>query len=262
MSLREPWLRRPISRRWYCCLAAATFVLAFAFWSVLSWGGLVRPYFLPDPYSLLLAFVRMVTEQSLLKDVCVSCYRAILGFGIAAGVAIPLGIAVGNIPYWEALLGPFTSFLRYLPVPALVPLCILWFGVGDFEKLVIIVVGVFFQLLLMVADVSGSVPEHHIAVCYTLGGSPGKAVRDVIIPASLPGIVDGLRITLGWAWAYLMVAEVVGADRGLGYVIVRSQRFLLTADVMVGVAIFGVLGILFDVGFKVLSRRLFPWQQS
>ena len=260
MVFKRPWLRRPIGRHLFVVLSSCTFFVAFLAWCLLSWGGLVKEYFLPTPLALVSASVRMFSEQSLLKDVFVSCYRAILGFSIAAVLAIPLGIAIGNIRHCEALIGPFTSFLRYLPVPALVPLFILWFGVGDMEKLFIIIVGVFFQLLLMVGDVSRSVSDDYIEVSYTLGASPGGALRDVIIPASLPGVLDALRITMGWAWAYLIVAEVVGANSGLGYAIMRSQRFLLTADVMVGVAIFGLLGIIFDSGFKLLSRHLFPWR--
>jgi len=262
MFHKKNWLRSAISHRSSLKLAVSTFIFAFILWSVLSWGGLIKAYFLPSPYSIGKAFLRMIQEQALLKDIIVSCYRALAGFFLSALAAIPLGIAIGNISYTEALLGSFFSFLRYLPIPALVPLFILWFGVGDIEKLILIIVGVFFQLVLMVADVAGNVPSSYIEVGYTLGASQKGALRDIIIPASLPGILDALRITLGWAWAYLIVAEVVGANRGLGFVIMRSQRFLLTADVMVGVAIFGILGIIFDLGFKLLYRRLFPWKQK
>jgi NitT/TauT family transport system permease protein len=260
MTYNEPWLRRPIQHRLFIKLAVTTFVIAFLMWAILSWSGLIKEYFLPTPFAIAKAFIRMFTEQALLNDILVSCYRALLGFAIAAVLAIPLGLVIGNICYFEALFSPFISFLRYLPVPALVPLCILWFGVGDLEKFIIIIIGVFFQLVLMVADVSGGIPKDYIEVSYSLGASPRDALRDIIIPASLPGIVDALRITLGWAWAYLIVAEVVGANRGLGYVIMRSQRFLLTADVMVGVAIFGIMGIIFDLGFKLIYRHLFPWK--
>lgn len=208
---------------------------------------------------MIAAFVRMLTKQSLLVDIAVSCYRALVGFFIAAAMAVPLGILVGNVSSFNAFFGPITSFLRYLPVPALVPLFILWFGVGDLEKLVIIVVGVFFQLLLMVSDISAQVSQDYIEVCYTLGGKQKNALMDVIVPASLPGIVDSLRITMGWAWAYLIVAEVVGAHKGLGFVVMKSMRYLLTADVMVGIATFGILGIAFDLAFKLIYRIWFPW---
>jgi NitT/TauT family transport system permease protein len=146
-----------------------------------------------------------------------------------------------------------------MPAVAFVPLTILWLGVGDTQKFAILFIGTFFQQVLLIMDNVKNVPRDLIQVSATFGLSKWEILRLVILPAALPGIWDTLRITLGWAWTYLVVAELVAANGGLGYRIMRAQRFLDTETIIAGILVIGVLGIMTDYAFKWSYKRLFPW---
>ncbi len=139
------------------------------------------------------------------------------------------------------------------------PLTILWLGVGDNQKFAILFIGTFFQEVLMIMDNVKTVPYGMIQVSYTFGLSKWKVLTRVVLPASLPGIWDTFRLTLGWAWTYLVVAELVAANIGLGYRIMRAQRFLQTESIILGILVIGLLGLVTDYLFKVTHRFLFPW---
>src|SRR6185436_7755419 len=140
----------------------------------------------------------------------------ILGWVAAALMAIPFGILMGSFKIFEAFFEPIVDFVRYLPVSAMIPLLILYIGLGIEEKVAVIFIGTFFQLILLVADVAAHVPKDLLDSAYTLGTSRLRVVTHVLVPATLPGVMDNLRITIGWSWTYLVVAELVAAERGLG----------------------------------------------
>ena len=229
-------------------------------WAVLTYGDLVDPHFLSSPTKVLQAMISLFRDDRFLEDVYVSMLRIAIGFTVSAMVAIPFGIAISCFKSVEALFSPMLSFIRYLPVPALLPLCILWFGVGETEKIVVIFIGVFFQLVFMISDVVDNVPDEFLAISYTLGAKTRAAIFKVILPCSAPDIWDSLRIAMGWAWGWVMLAELVGANRGIGFMIVKSQRYLLNANIIVGLLLLGVLGILTDLMFRLSSRVLFRWK--
>jgi NitT/TauT family transport system permease protein len=166
---------------------------------------------------------------------------------------------MGSFKVVEAAIEPMTNFVRYLPVSALIPLLILWVGIDITEKIAVIFIGTFFQQLIMIADVSRSVPQDMLDVSYTLGTTPRSVVWRVLIPAALPGVMDTLRVTLGWAWTYLVVAELVAADQGLGYFILNSMRGLFTDQIFLGIMVIGLLGLTTDQIFKLLRSWLLPW---
>jgi NitT/TauT family transport system permease protein len=141
----------------------------------------------------------------------------------------------------------------------LIPLLILWIGIGWSEKVAVIFIGTFFQQLIIIADVSRNVSHDLLDVSYTLGASRRTVVTRVLIPATLPGVMDALRVTLGWAWTYLVVAELVAANKGLGYFILNSMRGLFTDRIFLGIAVIGLLGLLTDQIFKFMRARLLPW---
>ena len=243
----------------YVTLSALTFVLLGAVWSVLTYSELIPPMFLPPPDKVLKDGVLLFTEFDLLADIWASVVRVTVGFMLAAVIAVPLGILMGSLKVCEALVEPLLSFIRYMPASAFIPLFILWLGIGESEKIAVILFGTFFPLALMVMDVTKNVAHDLIDTAYTLGVSRLGVFRRVILPASLPGIVDTLRIAFGWAWTYLVVAEIVAAGSGLGYMIMQSQRFLKTGNIIVGIIVIGIIGILIDVVFKWLYARMFPW---
>jgi NitT/TauT family transport system permease protein len=148
-----------------------------------------------------------------------------------------------------------------MPASAFIPLLIIWFGIGETEKMAVIWFGVFFPLTLMVADVSANIPKELVNIAYTLGASRWQVFRRVLLPASWPGVVDNMRIGLGWAWTYLIVAELVAASTGIGHVILQSSRFLQTEKIIAGILTIGVLGLLSDAAFRLLYRTLFPYAE-
>lgn len=243
----------------YALCSAMAFALLLLVWSVLTYGAFVPPLFLPTPSAIVASAVSLFTEFDLVADIWASVIRVTAGFLLAAAIGVPLGILMGSLKTFEAFFEPFLGFIRYMPASAFIPLFILWLGIGESEKIAVIFFGTFFQLTLMVMDVTKNVSMDLINTAYTLGVSQRGVFRRVILPASLPGIVDTLRITFGWAWTYLVVAEIVAASSGLGFMIMQSQRFLKTGNIIVGIIVIGVIGIVIDLLFKWLYARLFPW---
>jgi len=166
---------------------------------------------------------------------------------------------MGTFKVAEAFTEPVVGFIRYMPASAFIPLFILWLGIGDIEKIAIIFVGSFFQLVLMVAVVAKNVHKDMLETAYTLGAKRFQVIRKVLLPASLPGIVDTLRIIVGWAWTYIIVAELVASASGIGYMIISAQRMLRTGNIIFGILTIGILGLITDYFFKWLYNRLFPW---
>ncbi len=234
-------------------------VALFAAWELVAWLGLTSPRFLPAPSQILVALWRMITEQSLLWHAGVSTLRVWTAFLIAAAMAVPIGIMMGSNRIVGAALEPLIDFIRYLPVPALVPLSIIWFGVGEETKIFLLWLGTFFQLVLLVADDVHRVPQEYHEIAATLGAPGWRRLLDVALPAMLPTLVDNMRITLGWCWTYLIIAEIVAADSGLGFVIWQARRYFKTPEVMAGVIAIGVIGLLTDQLVRVLHRRWFSY---
>lgn len=243
-------------------LTLLSFLLLGLAWCTLSYGGLVGDVFLPTPGEVWRAFGAMQAEGILIPYTLASTYRVVVGWALAVAAAIPLGVMIGTSKPAEALCEPVIDFARYLPVVALVPLTILYFGIGDVQKFAIIFLGTFFQLVLMVSDVVNKVPRDLLRAAYTLGAGRRQAYLMVLLPASLPGIMDSLRITIGWAWTYLVVAELVAANSGLGYMILRAQRFLAIDRIFAGLVIIGLLGLATDYFFKWLTRITVPWAEK
>lgn len=147
-----------------------------------------------------------------------------------------------------------------MPASAFIPLVLLWIGIGDSAKVSIIFIGVFFQIIVMVADAVRNVPQDYVEAMYTMGAEQSEVITLVILRGAAPDILNVLRVNMGWAWTYLVVAEMVAANRGLGFAIMQAQRFMDTPRIFVGVFIIGVLGVIFDLIFRILYRLLFRWK--
>jgi len=159
----------------------------------------------------------------------------------------------------EAFFEPFVSFCRYLPASAFIPLLILWAGIGEAQKLLVIFIGSVFQITLMVAVTVGSARRDLVEAAYTLGAKSRGIVLRVLIPGAAPGIAETLRLVLGWAWTYVIVAELIGSSSGIGHMITDSQALLNTGQIIFGIIVIGVIGLISDFAFKALNRRLFAW---
>lgn len=240
-------------------LGVSSFILLILIWSFMTFSGWIRPLFLPSPSKVLETFLKLMKEGSLNRDIWDSLVRVVLGFAFAALLAVPLGLFMGCLRSIQAFFEPMISFIRYMPASAFIPLFILWIGIGESEKMTIIFFGTFFQLTLMIMDVTKNVSKDLVEISYTLGASNWQIFRKIIYPAAKPGIVDTLRITFGWAWTYLIVAEIVGASSGLGYMIMQSSRFLRPDKVIMGIVIIGLLGLMTDLLFKLFYKRAFAY---
>lgn len=253
---------KEISKGLFTSAGLVTFILFLAIWSLLSYGGIVNPLFLPTPTAVLISAVDLLFHGELLSDIGISFTRVLVGFLVAALIGIPLGILMGSLKIMEGAFEPIIGFIRYMPASAFIPLLILWIGLGEPEKMSVIFLGTFFQLTLMIMDVTKNVQNELIEVSYTLGAKKLQVFTKVILPASLPGIVDTLRITFGWAWTYLVVAEIVGASSGLGYMIMQASRFLQPDKIIVGIITIGLLGLITDMVFKAIYRASFSWMRK
>jgi NitT/TauT family transport system permease protein len=253
--------KEPIPRALAVGLGIAAFVLVLALWAALTYGGAIQPLFLPKPGTVAKAWYDMFAHEDFLSDVWASFWRILVGFVVASALAIPLGIAIGSFRAAQAFFEPIIAAIRYMPASAFIPLLIIWFGIGQNEKFAVIWFGVFFPLTLMIADVSANVPKELVNIAYTLGATRRQVFRRVLLPACWPGVIDNLRIGIGWAWTYLIVAELVAASTGIGHVILQSSRFLETEKIIAGILTIGILGLLSDAFFRVLYRALFPYAE-
>lgn len=228
-------------------------------WEAASRSGVYAERFLPAPTTVLATLWTMITERNLMYHAGVSMLRVWTAFAIAAAMAVPIGILMGSFRAVGAALEPVIDFIRYLPVPALVPLSIIWFGVGEGTKIFLLWLGTFFQLVLLVADDVRRVPQEYHETAMTVGAPAWRRLTDVSLPAMLPTLVDNMRITLGWCWTYLIIAEIVAADSGLGFVIWQARRFFQTPEVMAGVVTIGIIGLVTDQIIRALHRRRFGY---
>lgn len=236
------------------------FAAIVVIWYGITGTGLIDPVFLPSPTNVFLSFVELGTSDFILTHLLPSILRVSIAFLISLAIAFPLGILSGQIPVMEKLVHPLFGFTRYLPVASIVPLCILWFGVGDAQKIAVITIGVVFQLVLLLAYDSASVPKELIESGWTFGLKRYQILRRIVVPYAMPAIWDHMRISAGWAWSYLVLAELVAGNSGVGYFIVQSQRYLETDKVFAGIVFIGILGVLTDLLFRLSAKRLFKWQ--
>ena len=252
-------IRGHLSRRAYLMFALAGMLLPLAAWWWLSGSGLMDRVFMPSPLDVLLRVYTWFNNDRLLNDIWISTYRVVAGFALSAVLAIPLGLMIGTYRPVQALLEPLTDFIRYMPAVAFIPLVMLWVGIDESSKIAIIFIGTFFQMVLMVAEDVRRVPINQIEAAQTMGAARGEIVSLVIFQSAKPALLDTLRITMGWAWTYLVVAEMVAANSGLGYSILKAQRFMQTDKIFAGIILIGLIGLAIDQLFRWLHRKNFPW---
>ena len=243
-------------------LIALGFLLLLGIWWWISAQPWVNPVFVPSPPKVWDAARAFLSDENLWLDVKVSVTRVTAGFLLSAALAIPVGIFIGSFKACEAVLQPLTEYVRYIPVPALIPLLMLFFGIDELAKIMLIFVGVFFQLVLMVADEIRRVPHDLVQASQTLGANRGEIVRLVLFRAAMPGIFDALRLCNGWAWTYLVVAELIAANEGMGYRILKFSRFLQTPKIFVYLILLGMIGLALDFAFRKFNHRIFHWADA
>ena len=251
--------RRPIPRRLYFKIAwASVFFCIFAWWCISYWQLFPESFF-PSPIRVVATGYAMFTSGDFLTDVFASIARIGVAFLISALLAIPIGVLMSSFKSIEAILEPMIDFVRYVPVPALLPIFILWSGIGETSKFLVLFFGTFFQLVLLVMDDSDNVPRIYFDLASTLGARRAELICDILIPYMLPQIYDRLRVTLGWCWTYLVIAELIAVEKGIGHTIKEAQRFNAADQLFVCFIVLGIIGLLTDYCAKLAYRRLFPY---
>jgi NitT/TauT family transport system permease protein len=240
-------------------LSVAGFAIVLLVWCLITYVGDIHEYFLPKPDSVVTTFLHLLREGSFQLHLGVSIRRIIAGFLFSVLVGLPLGLGIGLVQSIAAVLSPLIDAVRYTPVSVFIPLLVLWFGIGDTQKTAIILLGTVPYLAVLVADIVSNVRVEYIDTAYTLGASPWQILTRIVLPYALPGIGDALRVSFGIAWTQLLTAELVGATFGLGHFIMRSQRFLQTANIIVGVLVIGLIGLSSDYVFKYAHQHFFRW---
>ena len=242
-------------------LAVAPLIALLICWILLTATGAVDSVFLPSPGRTFGSLLDLIfSPQFLIQQVFPSMVRVGGAFLISVLIAFPIGVLSGQSASFARMVHPLCGFTRYLPVAALVPLCILWFGIDDAQKIAVITLGLVFQLILLFAAESSAVPVELIEAGRTFGLSRFNILRRIVLPWAMPSIWDDLRISAGWAWSYLVLAELVAGNRGIGYFIIQSQRYLETDHVFAGIIFIGILGIITDQLFRFTGSRLFRWR--
>lgn len=260
---RPRWwvIRGEMSGRTTAVLAVVGLAAPFLAWWFYTLLGYADPLFMPGPGAVIERFGRWWTDEGLLGDMGISIYRVMVGFLLSALIALPLGLYLGTYRPVQATLEPLIDFIRYMPAVAFIPLVMLWVGIGEGSKILIIFIGTFFQMALMAAEDVRRVPMAQIEAAQTMGASRSEVIRLVVLPSARPALLDTLRITCGWAWTYLVVAELVASNSGLGYAILRAQRYMHTDKIFAGILLIGLIGLLTDQAFRWIGRRAFHWQK-
>jgi NitT/TauT family transport system permease protein len=234
-------------------------LLVLLIWGLATSLKLVDPLFLPSPASVLAAGGSQAAQGLLWADLVASVGRVLGGFGLSALVALPLGIAMGTSTVINRLLEPLMGLIRYMPAPAFIPLLIIYFGLGELPKILLIFIGTLFFNTLMIMDAVKFVPRELVETALTLGGRTSQVLLRVITPCIAPQVIDAYRINMAAAWNLVIVAELVAANEGLGRRISLAQRFLRTDEIFLGLIVIGLIGLAIDLCFRLVMRRACAW---
>ncbi|MEM6268108.1 MAG: ABC transporter permease [Bacteroidota bacterium] len=237
----------------------ASFISLIGLWMLATTLKWVDPLFLPSLGEIGHRALFLSNEGGFFGDIAISVGRVMLAFTISALIAVPLAAFMSEFRWLNRLIEPYIDFIRYLPVPALIPLSILIFGIGEEAKIALLFTGTFFQLILLILDDLKQIPSTYLDLAYTLKYGRGKLLH-LKLASIAPQIYNNCRITLGWCWTYLVIAELVASQAGIGHMIKEAQRFSNTADVFVGIMVMGIIGFASDNILKFFYPRIFKYQ--
>jgi NitT/TauT family transport system permease protein len=237
--------------------------------SRLASGERVNPIFFPAPHEVATAFYTAFTTPPertgdfwLHESLWHSCTIILMGFIYSMLLGLPVGLLCGTFPLFSRLMEPFVDFVRYMPAPVFGALAVAVLGLGDEPKITIIFIGTFFQAVLVVANTTRSVDISLIQAAQTLGANHRQLLLRVVVPAALPALYRDMRILLGWAWTYLVVAELIGEKSGISAFLYQQQRYRHFDNVYAGIVMIGLIGLLTDQVLAFLGKHLFPWESG
>jgi NitT/TauT family transport system permease protein len=237
------------------------FAIPLLIWMILSYGGFVTKTFLPSPTAVIAAGVTMFMDGTLVPDILISTGRVLAAFILAAVIGAPIGLLMGTFHSLEALFLPVVGTVRYMPVTAFVPLIVIWVGLGEDAKILMIFLGIVLYNAIMIADAVKFIPNELLEAAYTLGAKRREIFTKVVLPAALPSILDTFRVNIAGAWNFLVFAELIASQSGLGFRIIQSQRYIQTDKVLCCIAIIGAIGLVTDLLLNRLAIARTPWAE-
>jgi len=257
-------LRKALPRRYRVPFAIAMPAAVILTWCVLTLGSnpIVSPLFLPSPIQVLQATLAMIFEHTLFPAIWASTLRILISFVAAAVVALPLGIFMGAFEPFNRLMEPVMAPLRYMPISAFIPLLILWFGIYEKQKIAFLFLGVFVYLLPVVVTAIRAVPEELVQTALTLGATKFQVIRTVLLPSALPEIFDSFRVMNAISWTYVILAEAVNPEHGLGYMVELARTHQKASWSFAGLIVIGGIGLLTDLIIRSLSSVFFRWREG
>lgn len=265
-SLEPSRIRPPLERTTFFTsrnISALTLVVLIAIWAAAASLQLVSPVFLPSPHQVLTKFVSVAqngfVDATLWQHLAASLKRVFAALGFTLLVAVPAGILIGISTVGRGILDPILEFLRPLPPLAYLPLIIIWFGIGEASKILVIAIAMLAPIALSTASGVRGVSKERINAARTFGATRIQVIRYVILPSALPSILTGLRIALGTGWTTLVAAELVAATRGLGFMIQSAAQFLVTDVVIMGILVIAIIAFAMEFGLRKLEAALIPW---
>ncbi len=245
-------------------ISVVTVGALFVLWYLITNLGLIKPLFLPSPQAVWQQFYEYLTgaanDKPLWQHFAASMGRVFLAFFLACLTAIPVGIAMGMSRVARGIFDPPIEFYRPLPPLAYLPLIIIWFGIDEMPKVLLIYLACFAPLALAARSGMKSAAQEQINAAYSMGASYGQVIWHVILPSALPEILVGMRIAIGFGWTTLVAAEMVAANVGLGQMVLNASNFLRTDIVIMGIIVIGVVAYLFDMLMRWTERKLVPWK--
>jgi taurine transport system permease protein len=237
-------------------------LLLWAWWAV-TYFGLIEPLFLPSPQAVAkrgwLVLSQGYMDSSLWQHLAASLQRIGLGLLAAVLTAIPLGIAIGRYRSARGIFDPLIEFYRPIPPLAYLPLIVIWCGIGELSKVLLIFLAIFAPIAISTATGVRNVDPSKIRAAQSLGASQAQLIRYVILPSALPEILTGIRIGLGVGWSTLVAAELIAATSGLGFMVQSAAQFLVTDVVILGILVIALIAFSLEMGLRALQRKLVPW---
>ncbi len=255
-------LRSTLPRGLAITLGFVAPVVVLGAWAIVSYGGFAPPDFLPSPSEVVRGTLQLFIEQDLFQAILISTRRIVVAFLLASAIALPLGVFMGAFEPVNRVFEPIMAPLRYMPISAFIPLLILWFGIYESEKVAFLFLGVFVYLLPVVVTAIRAVPEELVQTAFTLGASRWQVVRTVLLPAALPDIFDSFRVMNAISWTYVILAEAVNPERGLGYMVELARTHQKASWSFAGLLVIGGIGLVTDFLISTLSNLLFTWREK
>ncbi|HCD5425292.1 TPA: taurine ABC transporter permease TauC [Klebsiella aerogenes] len=254
--------RWPLSRQ--LTLSVATLAVLLAIWWAVTALQLISPLFLPSPWQVLQKLLTIAGPQgfmdaTLWQHLAASLTRIAIALVLAAIVGVPVGIAMGLSPTVRGILDPLIELYRPVPPLAWLPLVIIWFGIGETPKILLIYLAIFAPVVMSTLAGVKSAQQVRVRAAQSLGASRAQVLWLVILPGALPEILTGLRIGLGVGWSTLVAAELIAATRGLGFMVQSAGEFLATDVLLAGIAVIAIIAFVLELGLRALQRRLTPW---